>query len=120
MTQLYYIVIALRCFSTVAQWKTRIARKVLNYFIRFYMLVIPFLMAYSISDNTTFSTTRKIVSYHREMVSPCTAISSLSLFFFFFFSLLLLLSTFVFLSALPATTGGRPHWTHIHVNEFQT
>lgn len=56
------------------------AQKVLNYFIRLYMFMIPFLMAYSISDNTIFSTARKIVSYHREMAPPCAAFTSLSLF----------------------------------------
>jgi len=56
------------------------ARKVLNYSVRFYMFTIPFLMAYSISDNTTFSATRKIVSYHCEMALPCIASSFLSLF----------------------------------------
>lgn len=55
------------------------ARKVLNYFIWFYMFTIPFLMAYSISDNTIFSTARKIVLHHREMASPCTASSLLFL-----------------------------------------
>lgn len=44
------------------------------------MFTTPFLMVYSISDNTAFSTTRKIVSYHREMASPCTARSPLFLF----------------------------------------
>lgn len=67
-----------RCFS-IAQ-RRRMVRRVLNYSVRFYMFTIPFLMAYSISDNTTFSATRKIVSYHREMASPCAAFASLSLF----------------------------------------
>jgi len=54
-------------------------RKVLNYSVRFYMFMILFLMAYSISDNT-FSVTKKIVSYHCEMALPCIASPFLSLF----------------------------------------
>lgn len=62
-------------------------------------------MAYSISDNTT-STTRKIVSYHRKMASPCTRFASLSL-----YSLLRL-------SLCLTCHCKQPHQIHIHVNEF--
>lgn len=70
--------------------------------------MIPFLMAYSISDNTIFSTARKIVLYHREMVSPCTAFASLSLF------------SLRRLSLYLTCHCRRLHQTYIHVNEFQT
>jgi len=66
-------------------------------------------MAYSISDNTTSSTTRKIVSYHRKMASPCIA-------FRFSFSLLSSSSFSVPYLPLQAATPDLYTCKRIHIN----